>query len=365
MIGAFARPPRRRGGVLTVIIIAIILVLLGCGLLLKVLSGGAYRETDVLISHMRAISVGESMYGEIVARLSATSWTNRWFKNAADAQVAVTIAGGTADYLIQDALPPAAPPPSPPPSGAPALALTPTTPNQADLMIRANYGGHSVLMYWRLTCPEDSIDALSRVIPDMYMNPLTPAGAPGTVPQLPGPFVQEVEKQIAAREANRKKSDPLLSPIRDSQSPGEVQAVLGFQPERPIADNTLAGNPSGPDTGLGNPQSTIPIASVPPPATRPPPVVPALSSPPPGSPPPPSGGSGRSWIDWFQALKDYIARKKAAVAAAQAAAAATAAAPTASAPHNGWDGQQTGSGHDHGHWHSGSYHTHWHPYGHH
>lgn len=361
----------RRGGVLTVIIIAIILAILGFGLMLKVLSGGAYRETDVLISHMRALSVGESMYGEVVARLSATSWTSRWFKDAPDAQGSVAIAGGLADYLIQDAR---TNPPPPTATAVPTAVPGTTAVNQADLMVRATYEGHSVLMYWRLTCPEDSIDALSRVVPALYMNPPLPPGSPGARPDLPPSFIDEVEKQIATREINRKQTDPLLSPIRDSQNPGEVQGVLGFTPSKPIADNTLVNNPAGPETGVGDPPSTVPIASVPPPAAITTPSVPPLSSPPPAGPPTASSGSGPSgnkWIDWIKAIQDYIARKKAEVAAAQQAAAARAAQQTASGsgtPHGNWDGRQgrPSQGHDHGHSHRGQgNHDHWHPYGHH
>jgi len=333
--------------------LAVVLVILGSGFVLKTLSGGAYQETDVLIAHMRALSVGESLYGEIVARLSATGWTLRWFKDAPDAQTNVSIAGGTVDYTIRDV------PPAPAAAGAPA-PLTPPSAHQADLLIRATYEGHSVLMFWRLSCPDDSIDALSQVIPSLYLSPLAATGSAGTAAD-PSPLTQLVSQQIAQRETNRAQTDSILGPLRDASGPGEVQAVLGFTPPRPVADGTLVGNPAGPDIGTAAPPAPVTLASAPPP----PRATPSVPAPAAGLTPA-TPGSG-PFIDWQQAVGQYVNAKQSAVAAAQAA--ATTPPPTGTIPpHGNWDGTigSGGAGHDHAHTHAdGTTHDHWHPYGHH
>jgi len=325
------RPARARRGIIAIVILAMLMVILGFAMLLKVMSGGAYREVDVLVGHMRAISVAESQYGEIVARLSATSWTNRWFKGTPDAKTGVAIAGGTADYMIQDAAQVTQTDGS---LMAGALAST----NQADLLIKGYYDKSTIVMYWRLSCPDDSIDALARVVPSIAMFP--PDNTPVQA-SLPGPFQQMIQTAIAQREQNRKLSDPMVAPLRDAQTPGEVLSLLGATLSKPVVENTFVNPAVGPVPGVPPPRVTVPLATPPAavqaPAPVVPPVSPAAGGPgnptgapapgpapagppgPPAAPPGPpslaSAGGGGDLTKVLAAIATYFAQKRAATAA--------------------------------------------------
>lgn len=268
-----------RAGLAAPLVIGFILVLLAFGLILRGLSGGAYRETDSLHNHLRAVSVGEAMFGEISARLQSTPWAERWFRNGPQTAADVPIAGGLCTYVIQDA--PEPPPPADPLSRALAAGV-----HHVDLLLRASYDNSQVNMFWRLTCPEDTIDPIARIVPAIYtyVPETTPVGG-----SIPGPLITVIQKQIDERERNRPGTDALVGPIRTASTPSEIASAMGGAP----VGNVVAPPASGGGAGGALPPAQPPIAlpTVPPRTPVTPPSVPSFIAARP-SPRPPRDGQG-------------------------------------------------------------------------
>lgn len=270
-------------------VLALLLVLLAFGLILKGLSSSAYREVDVINQHLRAVSVGESTFAQVVSRLSTLSWSERWFKGGADFQADMPIAGGYASYVIQDA---ARHPASPDPLSSQVFSHG----EQADLYVRATYRRSTVLMFWRLTMTEDSLDMMARIVPACYT--FTPQD--GTLsPSQTTLIGQRVNAWLGERDVNRPITQSLLLAVKRAASATQLQSVLGFTPPAPVLDGSPT--PESPD-GMSGSAPPVGASGGLTPATLPSfsrAQLPLLPSPPSVSPLPPAiasavASSGRS-----------------------------------------------------------------------
>src|SRR5687768_14181252 len=133
-----------RSGMALVLVLCILVVLGGFAGVLRALSASAYREVDAVNGHLRAVAVAEIGFAEIVTRLAATPWHERWFKAGPDVQQDIRAGGGTYAYVLRDT-------PSPATSTDPVARRGLASPNQADLLIRATFDRSSAVLYWRLT----------------------------------------------------------------------------------------------------------------------------------------------------------------------------------------------------------------------
>ncbi len=266
-------PITSRHGMAVFLVIGLVLVLLALGLVLRTLSGSAYREVDTLQSHLRAVSVGEAMFGEISARLNATPWQDRWFRGTAEMQADVPIAGGSCSYVLQEVI-------EPPLPTNPVQRMLAAGVHHADLLVRARYERSEVVMCWRLTCAEDSIDPVARVIPAIYS--FAPEDTP-IGPRISGPVIDLIENSIRKRDQNRPTADSLAGPIRNASDPNSIAGLIG-KPPRP---GIITGTGTVGHTGGIAPPPPPAIAAVPPPppavAVPPPPVPPLSAAPQPSS----------------------------------------------------------------------------------
>ena len=138
---------RSRSGMALALVLALLLVIGAFSSIVMLLSRSASREVDVLKRHLRAVNVADAVFAEVVARLSATRWEDRWFKIAADVKFDVALAGGLADYVIRDTR-----------QGAPVpFSLVPGSANQVDLLVNASYDRSRCVVFWRLSLPWDSL----------------------------------------------------------------------------------------------------------------------------------------------------------------------------------------------------------------
>jgi hypothetical protein len=218
------------------LVLGLILVLGAFAAALRLLSHSAYREIDVVNGHLRAIAVAEIGFATAIGRLTAAPWPERWFRSGPDVQLDVPATGGSYSWMIRDA-------PRRATFTDPLAQATLGSPNQADLLIRATSGQSRVLMYWRLTLPDDSLDALATVIPTYFAHgPESAPLTPGTADALTG----EAEDGLRKRAGNTPRYEGIDGPLRRSP-PEKVGEVLGVDPGGPVVDGVTPPDGTGPD----------------------------------------------------------------------------------------------------------------------
>jgi len=224
----------RRGAALA-LTLALVLVLGAFGTTLRLLSHRAYRESDLVNAPIRAIAVGEVGFSSITGRLGAAPWSNRWFKTGPDIGYNVAAAGGTYSYLIRNASSPAA-------LLEPMTALFLGDPHQADLLIRATFDRSTVVMFWRLLIPDNTLDSLARVVPTFFVFP--PENVQPTSEQVDAVSAQ-VNTGIDTRTGNQPDFIAVAGPLQQASSASQVAGILGLDPSRPVLDGVSAGGDGG------------------------------------------------------------------------------------------------------------------------
>ena len=232
-------------GVALVMVMGLILVLAIFGAIVRILSHAAYREVDLISGHLRAIAVGEIGFATVTARLTAAPWSQRWFASGPDLATDVAAGGGFYSYMIRDA---------PQDSSAPAEATWFAPPHQADLLIRSTFERSSVVMFWRLIIPEDTLDSVGRAIPQCFAMPADTT--PVTKPSL-DLISRQVNQAVEARVQNTREFEPIDQPLRAASSVRNVGQVLGFQPEGAVSP-PAAGVASGPSIPASGPPIAVP-----------------------------------------------------------------------------------------------------------
>lgn len=210
--------------------LGVLLLLAAFGGVLRVLTHSAYREVDLVNAHMQAIAVGEIGYATVMARLTGTPWSDRWFRAGPDVQRDVAAAGGTYTLMIRTTPQPVVP-------DDPLRRATLGSLNQADLLIRATFDRSSVLMFWRLTVPDDALDALARVIPVHFtFGPDALPAAPATADAIAG----QVADAIRERDANTPRVEEIHRPLQEAGGAQGIGGVLGI----PVDPGVVDGPPS-------------------------------------------------------------------------------------------------------------------------
>lgn len=249
---------KRRGNAL--------LIVLGLALLLAVqvyivttFTSGSARQTTRLRTHLLAIAVGESAHGQLLARLLAAPWSERWFRDGPAAVANVPAAGGMYSALVETA------------AGVPG--------KQADFWIRAEFEDAAVLMFWRVSYVDDSLDLFARANTEFF----TFLPSDGAVPTsgAANPLRPQIDALIAKRKAN---AGPALEFGRDLPNipslPGVISRLGIPTPGAPLDERPgLAGAPALPQPGY--------VQEVEPPPAAVPPNLPVPPAPPPSPPLPP------------------------------------------------------------------------------
>ena len=91
---------------------------------------GRFRRVEKVNAHIRAIYVGESAFSDVVARLKAAKWEDRWFKGLPVQDTNVSLAGGSYSDVIADV------------AGVPDKMV--------DVWIEAHYDQAISVMYYRI-----------------------------------------------------------------------------------------------------------------------------------------------------------------------------------------------------------------------
>ena len=269
----------RRRGVVLAMVLALVAILGAFGAIMALLTSGASREVDALTDHLRAVGVGEAGYAAVLARLTGAPWSKRWFRTAPAVESSVSAGDGSYSYLIRDV-------PAAATATDPLTARTLLPPQQADLLIRATYQRSSVVMYWRLTCPQGALDGFARVLPVYFtFGPDDAKPRPTDV----DPISADVNRRIEEREKNRPRFDDQRRKFSTETTLPGIGGGLGFTPPSDTIDavDYPEGQRSDPpylgglDPGVG----TVP-AVTPPPTPAPTPTPTTNPSTPPATTPP-------------------------------------------------------------------------------
>jgi len=221
-----------RRGMAIVVVLSIVVLLAAFAGLVSLLSSSAHREVDVLNGYLRAVGVGECAFAELFSRLSSIPWCRRWFRQAPDVQRDLAIADGTYGYLLRDT-----------PSSSPSTRGFPDA-KRADLLIRSTWHNSTVVMFWRLTFPEDSLEGVRRIVPELFT--FTSDSIP-TKPEAQDPLVTRVDEIVRQRQTNDARTRPIADQVRTGASPSVIAGALGIDPERSILDpEETAENPGQP-----------------------------------------------------------------------------------------------------------------------
>lgn len=219
-----------RSGATLALILCIVLVMAAFGEIVFLLSRSAYREVDLLNGHLRAMGVADSAFAEIIARLSATPWSKRWFRDGADVQLDVPLAGGSYDSMIREAR-------IKPVINDPLARTLAGQPHQCDLFVRASYQSSTVAMLWRLTIPEDSLDTYRRVIPVQFtFVPDTSRADPETMDRI----TRELKPQMEERDRHTPDTDLIVPPLHEATTAGEIADVFEHRPRGPVVDEVAS-----------------------------------------------------------------------------------------------------------------------------
>jgi len=211
---------RSRHGIALFLVICVILVLAAFAGVLRLLTHSAAVEVDAVTAHVRAVAVGELAFAEVVARLGATAWRDRWFRAAPDVTEGMPAGGGVYSYLLRDT-------PAPVALGDPLADAALGGPAQADLLVRATYGRASVVMFWRLTVPQDSLDNVTTVVPTYFgFGPETAQPTPADA----DPLSAQVNQGIRDRQRNGARAGPLAGPLGQATGAGAAGTLLGADP---------------------------------------------------------------------------------------------------------------------------------------
>lgn len=217
-----------RHGIALVLVLLILIVMAGMGMILIQMSGAASHEVEVIRNHLACVAVGESVFAQITARLSATPWPQRWFKDGAEVMLEQPSPTGEGTYesMIRDARPRAV-------TGDPLADASLFPPNQADLMIRASSKGSTVTMYWRLSVSRDSLEGVRRVVPAFFT--FAPDETRPRTPDLDD-LATQVVTWIQKRQGNLSRFQPLLRPLVTVVKASDLETILDMRSSGPVID---------------------------------------------------------------------------------------------------------------------------------
>lgn len=199
---------RRARGMVLPIALAIMAVLAVVTMAVYTLRQQTYRGLSFLDGYLDAVAVGEACFVEVVERLGATKWSERWFKAGASSGEG-SYMDGTYDYMIAD---------------APRLG-------EVDLVVWARNADSEVTMHWRLLVDPYTLSPY-REIRTIYFGygskGMAAGGGLAELQALVGPALEE-------RETNRPWAEDLQARVLGSD-PGQIPGVLGIPENGMILD---------------------------------------------------------------------------------------------------------------------------------
>lgn len=258
----------RKGSTL-VVVLGLALLLASQIYIVGTLTSGGMRHLNKVNAHVRAISVGESAFSRMVARLKSAAWERRWFADGAKSEASVPLVGGTYSSFI---------------------CTVPGPEKQADVWIQAHYEGAVAVMFWRVRYVDDTLDFYAQVYPTFFTflppDTAAPTGGPNPTTTL---VVDLIEKQ----RTNNGPAIDLIGRLAGDRTFGDVARTLDIPVRGTPVD--VSAPPDGPPLPnseilgeIDRDLSGLPAAPADPPPPPAPTPVPTPTAPPPAQVPPPT-----------------------------------------------------------------------------
>ncbi|MBF0499313.1 MAG: hypothetical protein HQM09_04230 [Candidatus Riflebacteria bacterium] len=237
---------RLRNGIALGVAIFILFVLFAAGMTISHLMHGLQRQVEYADSAVRAQYIGESGLNQLLARLQAKPWEERWFAKSPDAASDINYSGGSYDYFISD---------------------SPNHPMHVDIWIKSNYRNTKRFFFWRVKFQSSMLSGLAQGIPvkiaELDSSDFPP---PGTTDFYP--MTSQIENQLETQKSNRGPADDITQSLRDTNDLHQAMSKLGGP-----ADGVFVAGPFV--SGIGT--AAVSLITPPPP---PPPSTGGLAIPP-------------------------------------------------------------------------------------
>lgn len=165
-------------------------------------------------SYVRAIFIAEAGFNRLLARLQATGWEDRWFRDGPALEQDVVYSGGKYSSLIAD---------------------SPSDSRTADVLVTGQHEKSSVRMIWRLKFTEQSLSLFPQIttVVFRYVDDEIPAGSSSL-----GPLVQRVDEILQQRGINREHTGTLLDTVRAEPTLTKVLEATGLADPQAVTQVT-------------------------------------------------------------------------------------------------------------------------------
>jgi hypothetical protein len=206
---------RRHSGSALVIALAIGLLLAIQIYIIMVYSSGGFRHAEKVTGHLRAIFIGESTFSQILARLRAGRWEDRWFKGG-PVQDSISMAGGNCQSYV---------------------ATASTTPQkQVNVWLEAHYETATAVMFYQVVCVDDGLDFTAQMYPSFFtfLQEGDPTPLSGSLPAS----VSLVQSEIVEQQSNLPKALAALSSVQGNTGLQSLGNVLNIPFVAPPLDTT-------------------------------------------------------------------------------------------------------------------------------
>lgn len=229
---------RTRTGSVTLLLVTLVLMVLGkLALGVTRIADAACRETGVLERHLDALAAADRAYAEAVSRLSATAWSERWFRPAEAAREVKHTKGGRVSTVLREVPQPERTkrPPTEEQTASTPATHDPLVHHRVDLFVRAERRGAEVIGCWRLFVIEDSMEARRHVVPVAFM--FAPAGT-----ELTEEHIARIADKLSTMMAARRLTDPdaagRLTRLRRATGAAEIANLLALAGPPPADDGS-------------------------------------------------------------------------------------------------------------------------------
>jgi hypothetical protein len=206
---------RHTSGSALVIALAIGMLLAIQIYIVMVYSSGGFRHTEKVTGHLRAIFIGESSFAQVLARLRAGRWEDRWFK-AGPVQDVMSMAGGSCLSYVSTA--------------------TTSPAKQVNVWLEAHYETATALMYYQVLCVDDGLDFTAQMYPNFFTflqdGDPTPLGGPLSA------SVSLIQSEILEQQKNLPKALAALDSVKGTNGLQALGNTLNVPFVAPPLDTT-------------------------------------------------------------------------------------------------------------------------------
>jgi len=255
---------------------ALALALCACFVLLLLLvslsrmNSGLMNQVNHVEKRQKTFLIAYSAYSKVLAKIYLAPWNDRFFRSGGVIESGTKLYDGIYDCYVED---------------------NPAKPYEADIYVRSEFNGLSMLYFWRIAFQDDILDVSNRLIPIYFSaQPMAALPPPGSK------FGSTVDAILKKRRENADNASARARAVDGLTNVPDILKVMNGTPPGNVEFGpmmgTMANTPANPPGGLVPPTT---LAAVPPSGA--------------GSPPPnPNDPGGLPRTDMDAILKDAFLR---------------------------------------------------------